>query len=214
MTRAVKPPRKYDSTRRQEQARQTRLSVIRAAQKLFIEQGYGRTTMADIATAAGVSVETVYAAFGNKATVLHRVWDITIGGDDENVIFHERPEIQAIRNEPDLARRLMLHAAMSTTTARRMVPFLRALQGAAGTEPAAAEMLAEIGRQRLAGMTVMAHEAAATGQLAVTEEECRDVVWAYTDGTMWHHLVIERGWSDERFAEWLGRTWISELVKG
>jgi AcrR family transcriptional regulator len=214
MTRAVKPPRKYDSTRRQEQARQTRLAVIRAAQKLFIEQGYGRTTMADIATAAGVSVETVYAAFGNKATVLHRVWDITIGGDDENVIFHERPEIQAIRNEPDLARRLMLHAAMSTTTARRMVPFLRALQGAAGTEPAAAEMLAEIGRQRLAGMTVMAHEAAATGQLAVTEQECRDVVWAYTDGTMWHHLVIERGWSDERFAEWLGRTWISELVKG
>jgi AcrR family transcriptional regulator len=214
MARAVKPPRKYDSTRRQEQARQTRLSVIRAARKLFIEQGYGRTTMADIATAAGVSVETVYAAFGNKATVLHRVWDITIGGDDENVIFHERPEIQAIRNEPDLARRLMLHAAMSTTTARRMVPFLRALQGAAGTEPAAAEMLAEIGRQRLAGMTVMAHEAAATGQLAVTEEECRDVVWAYTDGTMWHHLVIERGWSDERFAEWLGRTWISALVKG
>jgi AcrR family transcriptional regulator len=213
MARAVKPPRKYDSTRRQEQARQSRLSVIRAAQRLFVEQGYGRTTMADIAAAAGVSVETVYAAFGNKPTILHRAWDITIGGDDEDVIFHERPEIQAIRNEPDLAKRLMLHAAMSTATARRMVPFLRALQGAAGTEAAAAEMLAEIGRQRLAGMTVMAGEAAATGQLAVSEEECRDVMWSYTDGGMWHQLVVERGWTDERFAEWLGRTWVEALVK-
>ena len=213
MARAVKPPRKYDSTRRQEQARQTRLSVVRAAQRLFIEQGYGRTTMADIAGSAGVSVETVYAAFGNKATILHRAWDVTIGGDDEDVVFHERPEIQEIRNEPDLAKRFMLHAAMSTATARRMVPFLRALQGAAGTEPAAAEMLAEIGRQRLAGMTVMARDAAATGQLAVSEEECRDVIWAYTDGMMWHQLVVERGWSDEDFAEWLGRAWVAALVK-
>lgn len=213
MPRAVKAPRKYDSSRRQEQARQTRLAVVRAAQALFVEQGYGRTTMADIAGAAGVSVETVYAAFGNKPTILHRVWDITIGGDDEDVVFHERPEIQAIRSERDLAKRLVLHAAMATATARRIVPFMRTLHAAAGSEPAAAEMLAEIGRQRLAGMTVMASEAAATGQLAVSEEECRDVVWAYTDGNLWHELVVERGWTDERFAEWMGRAWVAALVK-
>jgi AcrR family transcriptional regulator len=213
MPRGVKPPRKYDSSRRQEQARRTQLAVIRAAQQLFIERGYGRTTIADIAATAGVSVETVYANFKNKPTLLHRAWDITIGGDDEDVVFHERPEIQAIRNEPDLAKRFMLHATMATATARRIGPFLQALQGAAGTEPAAAEMLAEIGRQRLAGMTVMAKEAAATGQLAVSEQECRDVVWAYTDATLWQQLVVERGWSDKRFADWLGRTLVATLVK-
>ena len=213
MARAVKRLRTYDSSGRQEQARQTKLAVIRAAQRLFIERGYGRTTIAEIAAAAGVSAETVYGAFKNKPTLLHRVWDITIGGDDEEVVFHDRPEVVAIRSEPDLAKRLMLHAAFSTATARRMTPFVRAVQGAAGSEPAAAEMLAEINRQRLMGLGVMASEAARTGQLAVSEEECRDIVWSFTDGTLWHQLVVERSWSDERFADWLGRMWVHMLVK-
>ena len=174
--------RTYDSSRRRAQANETRAAVVRAARDLFIEQGYGRTTMADIAGRAGVSVETIYSAFGNKATLLHKAWDITVGGDDQDVVFHERPEVMAIRNEPDLARRFMLHATFSTQTAQRIAPFQLMVQSAAGAEPAAAEMLDEMGRQRLAGMTVMAGEAAKTGQLAVTEDECRDVVWTMTDG--------------------------------
>lgn len=205
--------RAYDSSRRKAQARETQRAVLRAAHDLFVEQGYGRTTIADIARAAQVSPETIYATFRTKAAVLHRVWDLTIGGDDEQVVFHERPEIIAIRNEPDLATRFMLHAAMATATARRVTPFLLAVHGASGTEPTAAEMLAEIGRQRYAGMGVMAAEAAKTGQLAVSEQECRDLVWATTDGMLWHQLVNGRGWSDERFAEWLGRMWVTALVR-
>jgi AcrR family transcriptional regulator len=211
LSRPVK--RQYDSSRRQEQARQTQRAILRAAQELFVSTGYGRTTIADIAKHAGVSPETIYATFKNKATLLHRVWDITIGGDDQEVVFHERPDIKAIRAEPDLGKRLMMHARMSTATARRMVPFVLAVQGAAATEPAAAELLAEMGRQRYAGMGVMAAEAAATGQLAVSEQECRDFMWAMTDGMLWHQLVNGRGWSDEQFADWLGRMWVAVLVK-
>lgn len=211
MSETVK--RSYDSSRRKEQARQTRRAVLRAAHDLFVEQGYGRTTIADIARAAGVSPETIYAGFKNKATLLHRVWDVTIGGDDEEVVFHERAEIQAIRAEPDLARRLELHARMATRTARRIAPFRLAVQAAAGAEPSAAEMLAEMDRQRLVGMGVMAAEAAKTGQLAVPVEECRDVVWAMTDGTLWYQLVKGQGWTDERFADWLGRIWIATFVR-
>src|SRR4029077_15942924 len=119
---------------------------------------------------AGVSVETIYAAFGNKATLLHKAWDITVGGDEEDVVFHERPEVMAIRSEPDLAKRLMLHAAFSTKTAQRIAPFQLMVQSAAGSDPAAATMLQEMGRQRLVGMTVMAAEAARTGQLAASEQ--------------------------------------------
>jgi AcrR family transcriptional regulator len=205
--------RAYDSSRRQEQARQTRLAVLHAAHDLFVEQGYGRTTIADIARAAGVSAETIYGTFKNKATLLHRVWDVTIGGDDEEVVFHERPEIQAIRAEPDLHKRFEMHARMSTVAARRMAPFLLALRGAAATESAAAEMLGEVDRQRLAGLGVMAREAAATGQLAVSEQECRDLIWAMTDGVLWHRLVAERGWSDDQYADWLGRMWVAALVR-
>jgi AcrR family transcriptional regulator len=204
--------RSYDSSRRQAQARQTRREVLRAAHDLFIAQGYGRTTIADIARGAGVSAETIYATFKNKATVLARVWDVTIGGDDEEVVFHERPEIQAMRAEPDLAKRLMMHARMSTATARRIAPFALAVRAAAGAEPSAADMLAEMNRQRYEGIGVMARESAATGQLAVPEQECRDVIWAMTDGTLWHQFVIERGWTDARYADWLGRMWVAMLV--
>lgn len=210
MSRPVK--RTYDSSRRQAQASETRREILRAAHDLFVDQGYGRTTITDIARAAGVSPETIYATFKNKATVLARVWDLTIGGDDEEVVFHERPEIMAIRTEPDLGRRFMLHARMSTATARRMAPFALAVRDAAGTEPSAAQMLAEMGRQRYEGMGVMAREAAATGQLAVPEQECRDVIWAMTDGTLWHQFVVERGWTDEQYADWLGRMWVAMLV--
>ncbi|CAA9259760.1 MAG: hypothetical protein AVDCRST_MAG50-2935 [uncultured Acidimicrobiales bacterium] len=209
----VNPPRRYDSSGRKDRARRTQLEILRAAHDLFVERGYGRTTIADVAAASGVSSETIYATFRNKAGLLHRVWDITIGGDDADVVYHERAEVQALRDEPDLARRLVAHAALFTRTARRTTPFLMALHGAASSEPAAAEMLEEIGRQRLVGMGVMAAAAAATGQLSVTEEECRDVVWATTDGYLWHRLVEQRGWSDERFASWLAARWISALVR-
>jgi hypothetical protein len=128
-------------------------------------------------------------------------------------VFHERPEIKAIRAEPDLAKRMMMHARMSTTTARRIAPLVLAVRSAAGTEPSAHEMLAEMDRQRYAGMGVMAAEAAKTGQLAVSEQECRDVVWAMTDGVLWHQFVVERGWSDDRYADWLGRVWVATLVR-
>jgi AcrR family transcriptional regulator len=209
----VKSTRTYDSSRRQAQARETQREILRAAHDLFVSNGYGRTTIADVAREAGVSVESVYGTFRNKSTLLHRVWDITIGGDDEQVVYHERPEIRALMDEPDLAHRLTAQATLFTETSKRIVPFLLAVQGAAASEPAAAEMLAEIGRQRLEGMSVMARQAAATGQLAVTEAECRDVVWSTTDGTLWHRLVNERGWSDEKFAEWLARMWIRLLVR-
>ena len=204
--------RQYDSSRRRAQADETRVAVVRAARDLFIARGYGNTTMADIAAVAGVSVETIHKSVGTKALLLHKAWDITVGGDEQDVLFHERPEVLAIRNEPDLARRLLLHATFSTRTAQRIAPFQLMVQSAAGSDPAAATMLEEMGRQRLVGMTVMAAEAAKTGQLAVSADECRDVIWSMTDGMLWHRLVNERGWTNDQFAEWLGNVWVGSLV--
>jgi AcrR family transcriptional regulator len=205
--------RTYDASRRRQQADRTREAIVESARDLFLEQGYGRTTMAQVAARAGVSVETIYNAFGNKATLLHRAWDITIGGDHDDIPFHERPDVVALRREPDLARRLRLQAEMAAATARRIAPFLLMVQAAAGADESAARMLEEMGRQRLAGLTVMATEAEATGQLAVPVEECLDVVWAMSDGLLWHRLVVERGWTDERYAAWLGDLWVERLVR-
>lgn len=211
MSQSVK--RQYNSTRRQEQAAGTRRRIIDAAHELFLAKGYGRTTIAEIASTAGVATETVYAAFRNKHTLLRQVWYVSFRGDEEDVRFLDRPEIRAVLGEQDLATRFGQHAIIVTAVFRRIAPLLGALQGAAASEPAAEAMLAEWDEQRLDACTKYAEAAAATGQLAVSEAECRDVLAATMDGALWQRLVADSGWSDKRFAAWLGRLWISQLVE-
>ena len=211
MSEAVK--RQYNSTRRQEQASETRARILRAAHDLFVAKGYGRTTIAQIAQRAGVAVETVYAAFRNKATLLRQAWFVTFRGDEVDVPLYDRAEMQAILAEPDLATRIRKHAAFVTASNRRMAPLYHALHGAAATEQAAADLLDEYRGRLLDVATKYARAAAATGQLAVSEKDCRDIVFATMDGALWHRLVAERGWSDERFAEWLATLWMSQLLK-
>lgn len=211
MAKTVK--RQYRSTWRRQQAGETRLRIIRAAHDLFISEGYGRTTVAEIARVAGVAVETVYATYRNKPTLLRQVWYATFRGDEEDIRLLDRPEIRAVLAEPDLATRFRRQAAVYASVFRRSTPLLRALQGAAASEHAAAAMLAEFDAGRLDAAGHYARAAAATGQLAVTEEECRDLLAATMDGALWHRLVKERGWSDDQFADRLGTMWIAALVR-
>src|SRR6266851_4244582 len=128
---STKIKRPYDSSRRQEQAAGTRGRIIDAAYELFVERGYGKATLADIATTAGFAVETVYAAFGTKAELLRRVWYVHFRGDERDVMLYDRPEMQAILAEPDLATRIRRHAQFVTASNRRIAPLLDALTGAA-----------------------------------------------------------------------------------
>jgi AcrR family transcriptional regulator len=209
----VKPvKRSYDATRRQARAEETRRRVIDVAHDLFLSQGYGRTTIADIARGADVSVETVYSAFGNKAELLRKVWFVRVRGDDRDVRLLHRPEIQEMLAEPDLVVRLRRHAVVLTPVFGRFAPLLRALEAAAAGEPSAADMVAEFDTLRLDASTHYAKAAKKTGQLAVSAAECRDVFYATLDGALWHRMVDERGWSDQRFAAFLGDLWVSMLT--
>jgi AcrR family transcriptional regulator len=211
MTETVKRP--YRSARRREQAVETRLRIIGAAHDLFVSEGYGRTTIAEVARTAGVAVETVYAAYRNKPTLLRQVWYATFRGDEEDIRLLDRPEIHAVLAEPDLATRLHAHAVALGPVFRRIAPLLRALEGATTSEPAATAMLAEFDERRLDAATHYARAAATTGQLAVSEDECRDLLAATMDGALWHRLVEERGWSDDRYAQLLGSMWVALLVR-
>jgi AcrR family transcriptional regulator len=211
MAKTVK--RRYRSARRREQAEETRSRIIDAAHHLFVTQGYGRSTIAEVARAAGVAVETIYAVYRNKATLLRHVWYSAMRGDDEDVRLLDRPEIRTVLAEPDLAKRLRAHAVVMTSVFRRFTPLFRALQGAASTEPVAATILAEFDERRLDAAAHYASAAAITGKLAISEEECRDVFAATLDGALWHRLVEERGWTDDRFAEFLGSMWIAAFVQ-
>jgi AcrR family transcriptional regulator len=204
--------RRYDSSRRREQAAENRRRILAAARELFVDKGYGATTIAEVARAAQVAAETVYATFRNKPTLLHRAWDVAVGGDEQDVHLLQRPEMQAVLIETDLPARLRRFAEVNTAIMRRTARLRLAVQSAADTDPAVATLLAEIDTARLEAMTVHARHAHATGQLAVPRDECRDVLFATTDGTLWRTLVDGRGWPDDRYATWLGTLWVSTLT--
>src|SRR3954453_18554187 len=115
--------RGYRSPTRAEAARATRQQVLRAAYALFSEHGYPRTTLAEIAAAAGVSVETVYKTFGNKRSLLKELADVTVGGDDEQVEVLERPDPLAVRDELDQRRQVAMFAAGMAVQMERVRPF-------------------------------------------------------------------------------------------
>jgi AcrR family transcriptional regulator len=83
--------RRYSSPLREENARRTRQAIIAAAHQLFTERGYGATSLADIAAAAGVARPTPSAVFGSKPALLKEVLDQALAGDDEPVPVAQRP---------------------------------------------------------------------------------------------------------------------------
>lgn len=204
--------RSYDASGRRARALEARARVIDVAHDLFVSQGYGRTTIADIARAATVSVETVYASFGSKAALLRTVWFARFRGDEEDVRLVDRAEILDVLAEPDLVVRLHRHAAVYAPVFRRVVPLHRTLEAAAASEPSAADLVAEFDAGRIDACTRYATAARKTGQLAVSTTECRDIFNATLDGSMWHRLVGESGWSDQKFTDFLGDLWVSALT--
>ena len=74
----VKPTRKYDSSRRRRQALHTREAILEVARQLFLGGGYAGTTIASIAEAADVSVETIYKGFGGKPGLVRAISELSV----------------------------------------------------------------------------------------------------------------------------------------
>lgn len=204
--------RRYDASGRQAQARRTRREVVEVAGALFVEDGYAATKMTDIAAAAGVSVELIYAAFRTKANLLKTVFDITIAGDDEPVPLMERPALLAIRAETDPAEALSMYAAFVAESAPRAYPVHLVVLNAASTDDAVAALAHELDTQRLTGMTMFARQLHATGRLAVSQDTARDLLWTLNAPQVYDLLVAHRGWSMESYQRFLAASWISQLL--
>jgi len=208
--------RGYDNRARAEQARRGRRQVVAAAHDLLLAKGYRATTMADVARAAGVSVETVYKAFGTKAAVAKAAYDVALVGDDEPVPLAERPEIRAMLADPDPAAKLRRYAALARTLAERIGPLTGVLLAGArsGGDPDLTELAATTDQERLAGATAVVTHLAATGGLraGLDRDRARDTLWALISPDLYRLLVVERGWSHDDYEHWLADTLITSLI--
>ena len=207
--------RNYASTLRSEQARNTRRAIVNAAALLFVERGYGATTIDAIAEGAGVSRKTVFTSVGGKAEALKLALDWAIAGDDDPVALMDRAEVRSQRQERDARVLLRRYAFMERHIVARMVGLARVVESAAGSDPALRDLADQSARQRRAGMGALASELAARGALpaSITVEEAADVLWLLNDPLTYHRLVFERDWSPDRYEQWLGDALVALLVR-
>ena len=206
--------RGYDTSRRHEKARASRRAVVVAARELLEEQGYATTTIAQVATRAGVSPESIYKGFGTKAALVKEVFDVTIAGDDEPVAVADRPEAQGIRDEPDVKTKLRLYAEGAALRAGRSGRLQLALRNGASSDPAVDDLWQHLQAERLGGMTMLARHLAESGQIRpdIDVGEVRDVLWTCISVEVYDLLVLQRGWTLTAYADWMADTLISSIV--
>jgi AcrR family transcriptional regulator len=200
--------RSYRSPLREEQARLTQRRILDAAKRLLLEQGYSATTMAAVATEAGVATQTVYKTFGTKPALVKRLYDVTLVGDDEPIPFAERPEAVALRAETDPRRLLAGYALLGRGLVERLGPLLRVLVGGARAgDPELRDFVDTVNRERLAGSTQIVAHLAGMGALrpGLSQERARDAIWMLNSVEVWSLLTEQRGWSGDEYADWVGK---------
>jgi AcrR family transcriptional regulator len=206
--------RDYRSQLRTAQAEQTRRSVIDAASRLFVEHGYGATTVDEIADQAGVSRKTVFTTVGGKLELLKTAIDWAVAGDDEPIALQDRAAFRKLLEKSDPRTLLEGWAHVLVEIDARVAALFQALEVAAGMDAAARALLEQSRRQRLDGARTIVERLAdlnALGDLGV--DEAVDVAWLAGDPALYDRLVRERGWSPRRFEEWLAGTLVGQLLR-
>jgi AcrR family transcriptional regulator len=193
--------RPYRSPLRAQRAAETRQALLDAAHRLFVANGWHTTGMRDVAAAAGVATETVYAHFSSKRSLLEAVLDTAVVGDDIELAVAERPGFAAI-GRGRRAERCAAAAKVAAGAHRRSAGLARVLREAAATDDDISGVLRDA-RERLR------HDVTAAAALiaghAIPDTE-RDGVWALASPEVYLLLVEQSGWSDERYEAWLADT--------
>ncbi|HEX6149032.1 TetR/AcrR family transcriptional regulator [Nocardioides sp.] len=208
--------RSYDATRRRERAdeerRATRRRVVEAARELFVTRGYVATTVADIAKEAGVALQSVYNAGKSKAALMHLVVDLAVAGDDQEVLLTDRPSFTAITEQPTAERQVETIAALIAETMQRLAPVWVAYRQAAAVDPSAAASLEAAHRRRNETFSTMIGMVDQE-RLRLPPDEATDTAWAVGSIDVYLLLRSIRGWDHERYARWLTRTLVDQLVE-
>ena len=197
--------RTYNSSRRKEQALQTRRQIVEAARNLFIARGYAGATIEAIAQEAGVAPETVYAAFGNKRAILAKLMDVSLVGDDRPIPLFDREGPQAVVRETDQRRQIEMFVDDIHEIMSRVAPLFDLMRVAAKTEPDIAAMFQNMLDGRVQGMMFFVRALMKNGPLCdgLTPEAAAETVWALTSGEVFILLNVNRSWPEEKYKRWL-----------
>lgn len=188
----------YHSPRRQLQAEQTRVAVLRAAAESFADLGWGGTTVRDVARRAGVAVETVYAHYPSKSELLLAALDVSVVGDVAPVPLAERPEFAALASG-SRRKRTGAAAALMAQIQQRSAGLNLALCEAATTS----EEMAQRWRDNELRRQVSVEQAGALviGRPLTPHE--RDALWAVLSVECYQLLTQVAGYTLPQYQSWV-----------
>jgi AcrR family transcriptional regulator len=196
-----RPQSGYHSPLRARQAAETRQDVLSAATRLFIERGWAATTLAAVSAEAGTAVETVYSAFGSKSGLLIAAINVAIVGDNDDTPLVERAEFAAL-GAGKRSERLVAAARIITRALVHAVPLMGALQEASASDTASKVRLQAYETDRRS--VIQAGLRLILGKQP--PEMLIDSIWALASPEIFAKLTGERGWTVERYEQWLVQT--------
>jgi len=214
MDGGVKSQRRSEGAARQARSRHTRAAVAEAARALFVERGYAATTIEAISERSDTPQATVYRLFSSKLGILKAVLDVSVGGDDQAVAMLDRPQVRSLFSGEDPTTQLAGFAGLVREVMGRVGLVHRVLADAAKSDQDAAQLLAEIARQRHEGQRRIARSLARAGALqpALREGDAADIIHALASPEVYGLLVIDRGWNADRYERWLRSILADQLL--
>lgn len=198
----------------QARTRLARAAVIDAARTLFLERGYGATTIEAISASSDVPPATVYRLFSSKRGILKAILDVSIAGDDEPVAVSDRPQVQAAVADADPRGQVAGFVATAADINARSAPVYRILVGAASSDPDAAALLEELNQQRRSGQGQLARALARRGALRtdLRQRDAVDIIYTLMSPEVYRLLVVDRRWTPQRYQRWLTETLSASLL--
>jgi AcrR family transcriptional regulator len=198
----------------QARTRLARAAVVDAARTLFLERGYGATTIDAISALSDVPPATVYRLFSSKRGILKALLDVSIAGNDEAISMADRPPVRSLLADPDPRNMVAGFVGVAAQVNVRTAAIYRILVSAAASDPDTATLLDELTRQRQQGQGRVARALARARALrpTVRERDAGDIIHALVSPEVYGLLVVDRGWPPERYETWLTETLVDQLL--
>jgi AcrR family transcriptional regulator len=195
--------RRYDSSRRQADALARQQRVLEAATELFLEQGYGATSIDQIAAAAGVSSQSIYATFESKAGILERAVHLARTGDAAGSVSASS-QGAAVLGQPDLLGRCRAIAALLRKVYDRSAALTALVEQASASDPALADLHARFRVQRRAAVDALSADVPTKDlRSGRTRAEALDAMTFLAAAHTYTELVDGMGWTPARYERWL-----------
>jgi AcrR family transcriptional regulator len=203
-----------DNGRGQARTRLARRAVVEAARALFVDRGYGATTIEAVSDRSDVPPATVYRLFSSKLGILKALLDVSIAGDDQAIPLLDRPEIAALLSEPDPEKLVAGFARINVAINERSGQIYQILASAACSEPEAANLLGQYMQQRQQGQGQIARALARAGVLRadLQERDAADIIHVFMSPEVYRLCVTDRGWSRARYERWLKNALVQQLL--